>query len=603
MLQHTKNFLLVAPRMVEDETDTCLFPLGIAYVSSSLKSKGFSVFTLNLNYVTGNISEVIIKKIKEDDIDIVMTGGLSVQYSMIYEILSAAKQVNVLTVVGGGIISAEPFVAMEALHYADIGVIGEGEITCCELADALQRGKDLHTINGLVFKGGDNYVTTNPRKEIDNLDSIPWPDCEGFEISKNIAAGSSIIGLHHTRSVAMISSRSCPFNCTFCFHTSGKKYRKRSFDNFFQELDYLVTNYNIEFLYLFDELFSKNYERLKAFCLRIKKYNLKWSAAFRVDDITQEMLHILKESGCVQMGFGIESADDRILKSMRKQINVDQIEKALKLVYDSGMIAQGNLIFGDLEETVETARNSLNWWYAHREYSLKLTPIIAYPGTFVYQQACSRGLIKDKIQFLRDGCPQINFSKMTDSEFGEILQEIFNAQAEELRPTNFHIDNINSSTGRVGIIGECVRCGEKNDWENVKLFTTNRINCKKCQQRLHIPFDANILSNIEKNVKKILCQYQKIVFWGMAAYAVEVIKKFDILLDDNIYLVDISKSMQMANIMGKKILQPNIINEQGITAVIVLPSDYYTNIKASVAAEYSGVEKVFNMANLIGSII
>ena len=597
------KFLLVAPRMIEDENDTSLFPLGIAYVSGSLKSRGFSVFTLNLNYVKGNIRDVISKKIKENDIDVVMTGGLSVQYSIIYEILSAAKQVNALTVVGGGIISAEPLVAMEALHYADIGVIGEGEITCCELADALQRGEDLDTINGLVFKKGDNYITTNPRKEIDDLDSVPWPDYEGFELAKNIAAGSSIIGLHHACSVAMISSRSCPFNCTFCFHTSGYKYRKRSMDKFFEELDYLVINYNINFLYLFDELFSTNYERLKTFCLRIKNYEIKWSAAFRVGDVTQEMLHILKESGCVQMGFGIESADNRILKSMRKKITVEQIEKALKLVYDSGMIAQGNLIFGDIEETVETARKSLNWWYAHREYSLKLAPIIAYPGTFAYQHACARGLIKDKIEFLRDGCPQINFSKMTDSEFGEILQEIFNAQEEELRPTNFHIDNINSSTGRVGITGECIRCGEKNDWENVKLFTTNRINCKKCQQRLHIPFDANILSNIEKNVKKILCQYQKIAFWGIAAYAVEVIKKLDVLLDDNIYLVDISKSTQRANISGKNIFTPNIINEQGITAVIVLPSDYYTNIKASVAAEYSGVKKVFNMANLIGSII
>ncbi|MCX5813461.1 MAG: radical SAM protein [Proteobacteria bacterium] len=589
--------------MIEDEHDTALFPLGIAYVSSALKKQGFSVHTLNLNYVKGEVAEIVLNQVRENRIDVVMTGGLSVQYRVLYDILRAAKQAETLTVVGGGIITAEPAVAMEALQLADIGVVGEGEITSCELAHALQNGSDLQRINGLVFRHGEHYVVTNPRKEIDNLNGLPWPDYEGFEIRKNIAAGSSINGMHHKNTVSMISSRSCPFNCTFCFHTSGHRYRKRSLDSFFEEMDYLVSQYSVECLFLFDELFSKNFERLKDFCTRIKPYNLKWSAAFRVDDVIPEMLPVIKESGCIQMGFGIESADNRVLKSMRKHITIEQTEKALKMVYDFGMISQGNLIFGDPEETVETARNSLNWWQAHKEYSLKLAPIISYPGTFIYKQACERGIIKDKVKFLRDGCPQINLSKMADQEFGNLMREIYDAQMDELRPVNYHIYRVYASAGRVDMTGECELCGEKNDWQNVKLFTTNRVNCRKCHQRLHIPFDSNILKMIEKNVAAILAQYSKVALWGMAAYAVNVIKKFTVLANENIYLIDISESAQHATILGKKIFSPAVINAQGIQAVVALPSDYYTNIKATVAVEHPGVKRVFNMANLIDRLV
>lgn len=588
--------------MIENENDTALFPLGIAYVSSALKREGFTVFTLNLNYIKGEIASVVPDHIRQHHADVVMTGGLSVQYRNVFDIIRAAKTTNVLTVVGGGMISAEPEVAMEALQLADIGVIGEGDITVCELARTLEHLGDLAAVDGLIFKRDGRYVITSHRKEIDDLDSLPWPDYEGFDVRKNIAAGASINGMHHNNTVSMISSRSCPYNCTFCYHTSGRKYRKRSMDNFFKEIGYLTSQYSIECLFLFDELFSKDFERLAEFCTRIKSYGLKWSAAFRVDDITARLLPLVHESGCIQMGFGIESADNRILKSMRKHITVEQIEKALKMVYNFGLIPQGNLIFGDPEETVETAQNSLNWWRAHKEYSLKLAPIIAYPGTFIYQDACHRGVIKDRISFLRDGCPQVNLSRMTDEEFGQLIREIYDAQQEELKPFDYQIYSVDAAAGRVNLTGKCALCGEINDWTSIKVFTTNRVNCVKCHQRLHIPFDAGILEVIESNLADILTQYGSIALWGMAAYAVDVIKTLHILHNEHIYLVDISESARHTTIAGKIISPPAIINERGIQAIVALPSDYYTNIKATVAVEHPRVRKVFNMANLIAPL-
>ena len=100
----------------------------------------------------------------------------------------------------------------------------------------------------------------------------------------------------------------------------------------------------------------------------------------------------------------------------------------------------------------------------------------------------------------------------------------------------------------------------------------------------------------------ILTQYSKIVLWGLPPYAIYVIKKLDILTNKNIFLVDISESAQCVTIMEKKIFAPSIIDKHGIEAVIVLPSDYHTSIKATVEIEYPKVKKVFNIANLIDSI-
>ena len=136
---------------------------------------------------------------------------------------------------------------------------------------------------------------------------------------------------------------------------------------------------------------------------------------------------MLKDAGCDIMSFGLESADNRILKSMKKNTTIEQSEKALKLVYDAGISLEGAFIFGDIEETWETANNTLNWWRNHPEYKINLNLITVYPGTHLYNYACEKGLIKDKIQFLKEGCPQVNVSKLTDEHFAILTWEIMEA--------------------------------------------------------------------------------------------------------------------------------------------------------------------------------
>ena len=180
------NYLVVMPRLVRDIGDGYTFPLGISYISSSMKKAGYNVIALNLNHRDGKVFDIIKKEIEENEISVVATGGLSFQYNLIRNVIEAAKQVDskIITIVGGGIITSDPESAMEALEYADYGVIGEGESTICELCGALENGVEFSAIDGLIYKSSNGYKITKPRKEIKDISTIPWPDYEGFELEK-----------------------------------------------------------------------------------------------------------------------------------------------------------------------------------------------------------------------------------------------------------------------------------------------------------------------------------------------------------------------------------------------------------------------------------
>lgn len=201
----------------------------------------------------------------------------------------------------------------------------------------------------------------------------------------------------------VIASRSCPFSCTFCFHPSGRKYRQRSLDNIFAEIDYLLKTTEVKQLIISDELFAVKKQRVFEFCKRISKYKINWSLQLRVTDVNPEMLQAMKDSGCVCISYGLESADNSVLKSMEKHITIEQIETALKMTYAVNIDIQGGFIFGDIAETNETAANTLKWFDANSNYGLELNMIHIFPGTPLYNFAFEHGIIRDKVEYLKKG--------------------------------------------------------------------------------------------------------------------------------------------------------------------------------------------------------
>jgi len=495
------RFLLVIPRFLSPLKKSYDFPLGIAYISAALKKAGEEVYCLNLNETDAPIDQAIKEAIEEFDPDVCGSGTLSPYLNAVKELFAASRAAKptVLNMVGGGVFSGDPELARTVLDI-DIGVFGEGEEAVVEIADALKDKTPLTEIPGLLVKdGAGNWFKTEARKAIRELDGIAWPDMEGFGLTSHIDSqtpGDNY--LYHLenepRAISMIGSRSCPYSCTFCFHPIGRVYRERSLDDFFGELDLYVEKYNINLLAILDELFAVKKDRLKAFCERIKPYNLKWMVQLHVSVVDETVLDLMKDAGCVYISYGLESMDPGVLKSMQKKASVEQIESALKLTRERAIGIQGNFIFGDPAETLESASNTIDWWANNREYMANLGVIQLYPGTPIYNEAVAKGQYTPDQKANID--PLLNVTTMDDETVTGMRELLQAFDLTLLRPAQ--ITSFDKSTKahihrgpHYDFDWTCPDCGTANEYRNVLLDSpfdhfAIRLTCRSCYSRLDI---------------------------------------------------------------------------------------------------------------------
>lgn len=424
------NVLLIVPRYFSTKVCGYIMPLGVLYVSAALKASGAAnVYTLNLNHQDNDDETVLRDRIERYSIDIVGCGGISGQFIEIYPLFQTVRRIapRVKIIVGGGMITADAVSAMEAFEATvDYGCIGEGEITVPELVTAICGNRPTSGIKGLIYRENGEWVITPRREDIMDLDSIPFPDYAGFDYDKYLASNGEIEDGIKYSPVAIIGGRSCKYNCTFCFHPSGSRYRQRSLNSIFAEIDYLISHYEVNYIALREELFASDEQRVLDFCERIKTYPLVWSIQLRVDSVSHRMVEALKNSHCRYVFLGIESADNRILKSMRKNITIEKVEYALNLAISAGLDTRSTIILGDEVETVESAYRTIDWWQKHRKYSsIVMDMIIAFPGSTLYNHARKNGRIPDPVEFLKDGCPIINLStEMSDNDYLKLVEDI-----------------------------------------------------------------------------------------------------------------------------------------------------------------------------------
>lgn len=528
------KILLIVPKLASTAFGFTNFPVGLAYISSSLKKAGYDVHVMDFNkYYCGffNIAliQMLIKrKVMEIEPQVVGTGGLSAIFDQLKLVIDTVKEVNpgITTVVGGGCLSSEPEVVMENMA-ADFGVIGEGEETIVDLVAALDsQSQDFSSVDGIIYKGEKGLTKTKPRKPIDDLDALPFPDYEGFDISgfldRQTLTDKDVHPNNHPRAIEIAASRSCPFQCTFCFHPVGDKYRKRSIESVISEIKYLQTNYNINYLTMNDELFATNKEWLKEFCKEIKKIGIKWQAQLRVDSVDEDLIVQLKDAGCIYISYGLESASPPILKSMRKKISIDQISKALEITRRHDLTIQGNFIFGDKDETIETMVETLDWWFKHKDYRIALSRIVPYPGSALYKYAIEQGMLtEDRVEYLKNGCKklqQLNLTRIPNEIFNSLMQIVMG----HLRPGNFSPGKVNECRLEgcdpyqgyfYSVNVECPYCGKEADYKYIHskyikfaFRTYNEFNfgCRECNQRMTFmpPEVENLMIDIVHNQKK-----------------------------------------------------------------------------------------------------
>jgi radical SAM superfamily enzyme YgiQ (UPF0313 family) len=317
--------------------------------------------------------------------DIVGISSITSTAPRAYKIADKVREMGIPVILGG---PHPTFLTDEALEHADFVIRGEGEHPLMEFIDAWEKTGDFSSVPALSYKKNGTMVHNPALNYVPDLDNIPFPDFSLFKGKKQLLAEGSILPIQ--------ISRGCPFNCSFCSVTPmfGKRYRFRSIENTLKELrQYKGRNHTVFF---YDDNFAANPKHTKELLKAMikEKLNFKWSAQVRVDvakDI--ELVKLMKNAGCHTVFIGFESVNPDSLVEMKKNQDVEDIVRAIKILRKHHIHIHGMFILGldhDSKKTVkETVRFAIKYMLTSVQFLL-LTPL---PGSELYELLKKKGRI------------------------------------------------------------------------------------------------------------------------------------------------------------------------------------------------------------------
>jgi anaerobic magnesium-protoporphyrin IX monomethyl ester cyclase len=368
-------------------------PLGVMYVAAYAEQHtDYNVEILDMlaESTSYNELETEVRKRQPEIVGITATTFTLIDVMIAARIVKSVDR-GIKVVLGGPHVHIYPEETIR-LPEVDYLVLGEGEIPFTELLQNINNPGALKEVKGIVFKNNGKIINTGPRELNNELDTLPFPARHLTKINKysSLLAKGGLV-------TTMITSRGCPYKCSFCYRPHlGKRFRARSAANVVDEMEQCV-NMGIKEILVYDDTFTIDRRRVMDICNLILKrgLNIIWDIRTRVDIVDREMLESLKAAGCGRIHYGIESADPEILKVLQKGVTLPQVESAFKMTKEAGISTLAYFMFGSPTETREQMLNTINFAkrldpdYCH--FSV-LTP---FPATPIYLMGLEKGIFKD----------------------------------------------------------------------------------------------------------------------------------------------------------------------------------------------------------------
>lgn len=400
-------------------------PIGLAYLAAVLQQHGTEVEILDY-VVEGYTPERLKQELPEKLPDLVGINCLSFNVSPSFELARMVKEVlpDVPVVFGGAHASADPIGTVRHPE-VDFVVVGEGEETLVELVDVLSNGKTLEQVDGLVFKKGNGEVVLNrPRKPIEDLDSIPFPEYSLLPLDKYFEF-PEMHGMVKSRKrfMPILTSRGCPYGCIYCHRTFGKRYRARSPENVIQEILILYHQYGIREFHIEDDTFNLNLNRAKAICALIMQHQLDIAIQFpnglRADRMDEELIEKLKQAGTFMIALGVETASPRIMRMIKKHLDITKVEDIVNLAVKNGIRTWGYFMLGFPGETLEEMEETIAFAKSLNLHFVSFSIVTPFPGTELFEQLEHKEEILRcvyEIGILSFSYPIVQLSELSNSE-------------------------------------------------------------------------------------------------------------------------------------------------------------------------------------------
>lgn len=334
-------------------------PLGLLSIGAYLRECGYEdVKVLDLCDCGGELGEI--------DADIVGVGSNTPQFPDAFQIIKDIKKINkkkdAVYVFGGPHISGRP----SDVPDGDIAVVGEGELALLDICDRKRDGLPQEKVI---------------RKEyVKSIDSFPYPDRDLIDIK-----GYRYFIDGHLATTIM-TSRGCPYSCGFCANNAwGKTLRMRTPEKILGEVKLLINKYGYDSFMFFDDTMTVNKKRMLRICELLKPLCIKYRCFIRSDTVNREVLQAMKDSGCVEVGVGIESGSQRILDISTKSETVETQRKSVKMCHDLGLRVKGFIIIGLPGENRESIQETKELLDDINLDDVDFTVYTPYPGSIIYE--------------------------------------------------------------------------------------------------------------------------------------------------------------------------------------------------------------------------
>lgn len=265
----------------------------------------------------------------------------------------------------------------------DFAARGEGEITFLELIRYIKGTRSNLDIEGLIYKNKEGKIICNPpRAIIADIDSIPFPAYNLFKMNR--------YPQHR-----MTTTRGCPFSCVFCNSHSiwTSQWRKRSPQNLIDEMSLLINKYGYKNIIFNDDSFNIDLKRVDEFCDKLiaTKMDVLWTTSVRADRITAETAAKMKKAGCYNVSIGVESANDEMLKRMKKNTTKAKIYQGIQTFRQAGIDVMGQFMIGNPGDSLEKVKESIEFAKTSNLTGVEFYTALPYPDSDLFYYVQEQG--------------------------------------------------------------------------------------------------------------------------------------------------------------------------------------------------------------------
>jgi radical SAM superfamily enzyme YgiQ (UPF0313 family) len=375
-------------------------PTGLAYIAGALEAHGVHVRCLDMFADKLTAQDVVDKaeRFKPDLIGMTVLTPSAPVCEVLTKLLK--RRVPEAKIVWGGVhadVFATEIVRDQGVEFC---VHYDGEITVCELVDALARNEtDFSGIDGITWRNSDGEPVTNrPRALNRDLDSLPYPAWHLFPYHR--------YGLLPFADIAkpiltMAGSRGCPYRCDYCslIHTGGKTYRRRDPIKVVDEYEYLVDRYGVKQIGFIDPIFPLVKKDLKPLCEEIVKRGLDkkcvWLSETRADRLDKETCDLMYYGGCRRVLMGIESGSDILLGNVNKTLTTDKVREGVANAHAAGIQTVGLFMIGLPGETPEQTKETIEFAVDLDLDFAKFAITVPFPGSKLFEDRWQKDLFRD----------------------------------------------------------------------------------------------------------------------------------------------------------------------------------------------------------------